>query len=133
MLLVASWDVGELAEVLEISDDILLKHSSYWRNHGVLELSQSQGRFLLTLIEVFDAKKFEEDTDLFEDIATAVSSDAQEEKENKVFETYIIGMLSNFESLTMQRIHNMLTSFTRSTANPCKLSYFVIYEGLHLH
>ncbi|KAF1784190.1 Cullin homology [Phytophthora cactorum] len=90
------WSVEELAAKLEISDDLLLKHVSLWVNHGLV--SFASGR-----------------KDLVE---TAVSSDAQAEEDLKVLETYIVGMLSNFGSLTIQRIHNMLSTFARSGAQP---------------
>lgn len=56
----------------------------------------------------------------------AVSSDAQQEEDLKVLETYIVGMLANFGSLGIQRIHNMLSTFARSGAQPCKL--FFVFE-----
>ncbi|KUF94058.1 hypothetical protein AM588_10004421 [Phytophthora nicotianae] len=44
--------------------------------------------------------------------------DAQAEEDFKVLENYIVGMLSNYGSLTIQRIHNLLSTFARSGAQP---------------
>lgn len=55
-----------------------------------------------------------------DEMETAVSSDAQEAEDLKMLETYIVGMLSNFGSLPIQRIHNMLSTFARSGAQPCE-------------
>ncbi|KAL8002527.1 putative cullin, anaphase-promoting complex subunit 2, cullin domain superfamily [Plasmopara halstedii] len=93
------WKIEELAAQLEISDDLLLKH-----------------------ISLVGSKSYEDtrcDNDLvIEELETAVSSDAQAHEDLKVLEAYIVGMLSNFGSLTIQRIHNMLATFARSGTQP---------------
>ncbi|GLE05048.1 hypothetical protein PINS_up014032 [Pythium insidiosum] len=55
---------------------------------------------------------------LLDDGATAVSSQAQEDEDVRTLETYIVGMLSNFGSLSIQRIHNTLSTFARSGVQP---------------
>ncbi|KAF4042388.1 Anaphase promoting complex (APC) subunit 2 [Phytophthora infestans] len=90
------WSVEELATKLEISADVLLKHVS--------------------LVSFQDTRC--NDDSMVEELETAVSSDAQAEEDFKVLETYIVGMLSNFGSLSIQRIHNMLSTFARSGAQP---------------
>ncbi|ETN05330.1 hypothetical protein, variant [Phytophthora nicotianae INRA-310] len=109
------WSVEELAAKLEISDDLLLKHVSLWVNHGLV--SFGSGRKELVASVSFQDTRCDDDS-MVEDVETAVSSDAQAEEDFKVLENYIVGMLSNYGSLTIQRIHNLLSTFARSGAQP---------------
>ncbi|KAE9041271.1 Anaphase-promoting complex subunit 2 [Phytophthora rubi] len=109
------WGVEELAAKLEVSDDLLLKHVSLWVNHGLI--SFASGRKELVASSSFQDTRCN-DGSMVEELETAVSSDAQAEEDLKVLENYIVGMLSNFGSLTIQRIHNMLSTFARSGAQP---------------
>ncbi|EEY69744.1 anaphase-promoting complex subunit, putative [Phytophthora infestans T30-4] len=109
------WSVEELATKLEISADVLLKHVSLWVNHGLV--SFASGRRELVASVSFQDTRCNDDS-MVEELETAVSSDAQAEEDFKVLETYIVGMLSNFGSLSIQRIHNMLSTFARSGAQP---------------
>lgn len=112
------WDVDELAATLEISDDALLKHVAVWINHGLLTFSAD--RKALVASRVFqDSRDGGSESALMDEPETAVSSDAQEAEDLRLLETYIVGMLSNFGSLPIQRIHNMLSTFARSGAQPC--------------
>lgn len=111
------WDAEELAATLEISDDALLKHVSVWINHGLLAFSPDRRTLLAS--KSFQDSRYDGDGGLMDEMETAVSSDAQEAEELKMLETYIVGMLSNFGSLPIQRIHNMLSTFARSGAQPC--------------
>jgi anaphase-promoting complex subunit 2 len=110
------WEVEALAAKLEISDDLLLKHTSVWINHGLLTFSPD--RKVLIAVTSFQDARYDNDA-LMEEMETAVSSDAQEAEDLQMLETYIVGMLSNFGSLPIQRIHNMLSTFARSGAQPC--------------
>ncbi|KAF1313781.1 Anaphase-promoting complex subunit 2, partial [Globisporangium splendens] len=109
------WEVEALAAKLEISDDLLLKHISVWINHGLLTFTPD--RKVLIAAASFQDARYDNDA-LIEEMETAVSSDAQEAEDLQMLETYIVGMLSNFGSLPIQRIHNMLSTFARSGAQP---------------
>eukprot|EP00644_Phytophthora_capsici_P001479 jgi/Phyca11/526540/estExt2_fgenesh1_pm.C_PHYCAscaffold_100100 len=109
------WSVEELASRLEISDDLLLKHISLWVNHGLI--SFASGRKELVASASYQDTRCDDDS-IIEELETAVSQDAQAEEDLKMLETYIVGMLANFGSLTIQRIHNMLFTFARSGAQP---------------
>ncbi|GAB9464744.1 Anaphase-promoting complex subunit 2 [Globisporangium polare] len=108
------WDVEELAATMESSEDVVLKHVSVWINHGLLTFSPD--RKALVASPAFQDSRY--DGGLMDEMETAVSSDAQEAEDLKMLETYIVGMLSNFGSLPIQRIHNMLSTFARSGAQP---------------
>ncbi|RMX67361.1 hypothetical protein DD238_000810 [Peronospora effusa] len=109
------WTVEELAAKLEISDDVLLKHVSLWVSHGVV--SFASGRKELVASTSFRDAQYNGGS-MVDEAKTAVSSDAQAEEDLKVLQNYIVGMLSNFGSLSIQRIHNMLSTFARSGAQP---------------
>ncbi|KAG7388122.1 Anaphase-promoting complex subunit 2 [Phytophthora pseudosyringae] len=109
------WSIDELAAKLEISDDLLLKHVSLWVNHGLVSFASARKELVASTS--FQDTRCDDDS-MVEELETAVSSDAQAEEDLKVLETYIVGMLSNFGSLTIQRIHNMLSTFARSGAQP---------------
>ncbi|OWZ10966.1 Anaphase-promoting complex subunit [Phytophthora megakarya] len=109
------WNVEELAAKLEISDEVLLKHVSLWVNHGLV--SFASGRKELVASSSFPDTRCDDDS-MMEELETAVSQDALAEEDLKVLESYVVGMLSNFGSLTIQRIHNMLSTFARSGAQP---------------
>lgn len=109
-----------LAGVLEISEEMLLKHSSIWINHGVVSLSPDQQE-LKAASSLQETRRFQSEA-MVDEMETAVSSDAQEAEDLRVLETYIVGMLSNFGSLTIQRIHNMLSTFARGGAHHCTSS-----------
>lgn len=103
---------------MEISEDVVLKHVSVWINHGLLTFSSD--RKALVASPAFQDSRYDGDRGLMDEMETAVSSDAQEAEDLKMLETYIVGMLSNFGSLPIQRIHNMLSTFARSGAQPCE-------------
>lgn len=109
------WSVEELASRLEISDDLLLKHISLWVNHGLIAFASGR-KELIASASYQDTRC--DDASMIEELETAVSQDAQAEEDLKMLETYIVGMLANFGSLTIQRIHNMLFTFARSGAQP---------------
>ncbi|KAG6595925.1 Anaphase-promoting complex subunit 2 [Phytophthora cinnamomi] len=109
------WSVEELAAKLEVADEVLLKHVSLWVNHGLITFAS--GRKELVASSSFQDTRCNDDSRVNE-FETAVSFDAQAEEDLKVLENYIVGMLSNFGSLTIQRIHNMLSTFARSGAQP---------------
>ncbi|KAG7391471.1 Anaphase-promoting complex subunit 2 [Phytophthora boehmeriae] len=109
------WGVEELSAKLEVDDDLLLKHVSLWVNHGLVAFAS--GRKELVASTSFQDTRCDNEP-LADELETAVSSDAQEAEDLKVLETYIVGMLLNFGSLSIQRIHNNLSTFARSGDQP---------------
>ena len=65
-----------------------------------------------------------------EEEGQAVSLAAQEEEEMEVYESYIVGMLTNLGQLPLERIHNMLKMFVSGSdvkynKTPQQLSMFL--------
>ncbi|KAI9916179.1 hypothetical protein PsorP6_016891 [Peronosclerospora sorghi] len=112
----ARWTVEELATKLDVSDELFRKYVSLWVHHGVL--SFTSGRKEVVASTAFLDTQCDGDA-IIQELETAVSLDAQAQEDLKVLETYIVGMLSNFGSLNIQRIHNMLSTFARNGAQPC--------------
>jgi hypothetical protein len=117
-----TWNVEALAAQLEISDDLLLRHATYWLNNSVLALSSDRKE--LVAATLFDDSRLDADgtTAFADEQDTAVSSQAQADEDVHFLESYIVGMLANLGSLSIQHIHNTLSTYARSGVQPCKLS-----------
>ncbi|EQC42222.1 hypothetical protein, variant [Saprolegnia diclina VS20] len=110
-----SWTMSDLADAMELDEAALRRHARFWVHHSVLTLVGA----VLTLQSTTFTPRATSAPAVDEDpIESAVSSDLQLEQEIEVLQSYIIGMLSNFESLPLPRIHTMLTTFARSGPTP---------------
>jgi len=109
-----TWTDKELADATESDVDAIRKRMNYWVNQGVVRLEKSaqdicKYHAVDVLSDDFQAQgsSMEED----EGVEKAVSADAQLAAEMKVYESFVRGMLNNYESLPLERIHNMLKMF----------------------
>ncbi|OCT66856.1 anaphase-promoting complex subunit 2 [Xenopus laevis] len=105
------WTLDELSEVLKVPVVSLKKKMTFWLQHGVLR-EDPPGTF--TVIEEEQKDRAEKvvliDSDEEGDSAMASQAD-QKEEEMQLFWTYIQAMLTNLESLPLERIHTMLKMF----------------------
>ncbi|KAL7488663.1 hypothetical protein ACHAW6_014263 [Cyclotella cf. meneghiniana] len=105
-----SWTVEELSTETELSDEMIKKRMAFWVNQRVVQATRSG----YSLVSAHDAHSDEhgfvehEDDD---DGDHAVSFGAHEEEEMKVYESYIVGMLSNLGRIPLEKIHTMLKTF----------------------
>lgn len=116
-----SWNSKCLAGIVGISDDLLHRKISYWVNKGVLiesEGEETNSRIYTLVDEVIDAynnNKTSGNYDGFlateEEEGSVASVEEQLRKEMTIYEKFIEGMLTNFGSLTLDRIHNSLKMF----------------------
>jgi anaphase-promoting complex subunit 2 len=113
-----AWHAAELAAALRIAPQLLRQKVALWVNAGVLR--EERDRLGDTLYTVADA--FGDDDAAAgagggaapggEDGGGAVASaEEQAAAEMAVYEQYVIGMLTNFDALSAERIHNMLKMF----------------------
>nr|XP_060613214.1 anaphase-promoting complex subunit 2 [Anolis sagrei ordinatus] len=106
-----TWTLEELSEVLKVPAAPLRRKMTLWVQQGVLREDPS-GTF--TVVEEQQKDRAEKvvliDSDEEGDSATASQAD-QKEEELQVFWTYIQAMLTNLESLPLERIHSMLKLF----------------------
>ncbi|MCO5567286.1 hypothetical protein L7F22_020976 [Adiantum nelumboides] len=122
----ASWAATDLASALGVPVATLRRRIMLWVNQGVLleSLGDKPGELYYTIIEnIGDGGSRNgattirsNDTSvplLGEDDgeSTVASMEDQIQQEMNVYESYVLGMLTNFEALPLDRIHNMLKMF----------------------
>ncbi|KAL2734441.1 anaphase-promoting complex subunit 2 isoform X2 [Vespula squamosa] len=104
------WNLEELAQVMHAPATVLKRKITFWVSQGLLkeiyndvfvlqEESSSKNRTLTDIVEEEEAES-----------AMASASD-QREEELQVFWSYIVGMLTNLDSMPLERIHQMLKMF----------------------
>ncbi|XP_053329016.1 anaphase-promoting complex subunit 2 [Spea bombifrons] len=107
----STWTLEELSEVLKVPVTSLRKKMTLWLQQGVLR-EDPPGTF--TVIEEEQKDRSDRvvlvDSDEEGDSAMASQAD-QKEEELQLFWTYIQAMLTNLESLPLERIHSMLKMF----------------------
>ncbi|KAM4664309.1 anaphase-promoting complex subunit 2 [Discoglossus pictus] len=107
----STWTLEELSEVLKVPVTSLRRKMTLWLQQGVLR-EDPPGTF--TVIEEEQKDRTEKvvliDSDEEGDSAMASQAD-QKEEELQLFWTYIQAMLTNLESLPLERIHSMLKMF----------------------
>ncbi|KAL3823960.1 hypothetical protein ACJIZ3_019989 [Penstemon smallii] len=116
-----SWTSKDLAAAVGVPVDILNRRIYFWINKGILaESVQDSGDHKFTLVDVLveDGRTgvnnggCEELLARDEDGESSVASvEDQLRKEMTVYEKFITGMLTNFGSMALDRIHNTLKMF----------------------
>ncbi len=117
------WSLKNIAESLKLSEALAGKYLNFWVNNGILKVvdNQSSGRSsssdtLYTRMtemgseDAVSSSNAGQDDDGGAEAALAAKR-AELEREMNVYESYIVGMLRNFNSLPLDRIHNMLKMF----------------------
>ncbi|XP_017147591.2 anaphase-promoting complex subunit 2-like [Drosophila miranda] len=109
----SEWTIEELSSITKVPASALRRRISFWQNHGLISES-SPGLF--TLLEKETEKSQFEEMSLAEadeeDLESAMASASdQREEELQVFWSYIVGMLTNLDSMPIDRIHQMLKLF----------------------
>jgi anaphase-promoting complex subunit 2 len=116
------WSANDLATALGVSKQTLRRKAVVWINAGVLK-EETGGDdhvggpgYRLTTGADADAAEFEFGAAAADDSSAGgggavASAEDQAAAGMKVYEQYVIGMLTNFPSLPLDRIHNMLKMF----------------------
>jgi len=136
-----TWTAADLSNETGVSVETIRRRIGYWLNQRVLQTcTNSFGEPAYTLASSTmendqisgaagdGAEMMEED----EDDQVMSAKEAQEAEEMKVYESYIVGMLSNLGELSLDRIHNMLKMFVTGSDHkydktPQELSSFLQY------
>ncbi|XP_061459811.1 anaphase-promoting complex subunit 2 [Rhineura floridana] len=106
-----TWTLQELSEVLKVPAASLRRKMTLWLQQGVLR-EEPPGTFMVIEEEQKDRAEKVVLIDSDEEGDSAMASQAdQKEGELQVFWTYIQAMLTNLESLSLERIHSMLKIF----------------------
>ncbi len=105
-----------LAALCEVDDETVRKRMSYWVNQGVVRQRKEHHKEAGTVYSAVDRLAEEHHLETGDEDAAerAVSGEAQLEQEIKVYQDFVKGMLNNYESLPLERIHNMLKMFVSS-------------------
>ncbi|KAG1659260.1 Anaphase-promoting complex subunit 2 [Nymphon striatum] len=116
----SKWTIEELSSVMKTSTSMLRRKISFWQTQGLIK-EESQDTFVLLKEPKLNASGHvflpSEDDDDEAESAMASSHDQREEV-LQVLWSYIVGMLTNLESLPLDRIHNMLKMFASQGPTP---------------
>ncbi|MBN3272417.1 ANC2 protein, partial [Polyodon spathula] len=108
----SSWTLEELGEALEMPASVLRRRMTLWQQQGVLR-EEPAGTFVV--VEKAQCERPEKNVVLLESDEEGESNMAtqSEQKEEKLqmFWAYIQAMLTNLDSMSLERIHNMLKMF----------------------
>jgi anaphase-promoting complex subunit 2 len=110
----SQWTLKELSTETEMSEEMVRKRMGFWINQRVIQANRAGDDLFYSLISVSEASSNDHsfiDHNDDDDQELAVSLGAHEEEAMKVYESYIVGMLSNLGQLPIQRIHSMLKTF----------------------
>ncbi|XP_029015839.1 anaphase-promoting complex subunit 2 [Betta splendens] len=108
-----SWTLEELSMKLGAPKELVHRKVALWQQHGVLR-EEAGGRYYV--VETGSSKEKMErgvmliDSDEERDSNTTTQSEQREEK-LQLFWAYIQAMLTNLDSMTLERIHSMLRMF----------------------
>ncbi|KAL3721483.1 hypothetical protein ACJRO7_033908 [Eucalyptus globulus] len=117
-----SWTSKNLAIAMGVPVDVLNRRISFWISKGIITESvgsDSDDRIFSLLESRADTSRNGGNTECFEEPLagdeegenSVASSEDQLRKEMTVYEKYIVGMLTNFGSMALDRIHNTLKMF----------------------
>lgn len=110
------WHIDELSRKMNVPQTILKKKIVYWQTMGLVKEIKPD---VYELIEPIDGhSSFGPEVTNTEDVCDdeeaeheLYAGNEQREEELQVFWSYILGMLTNLESMTLDRIHRMLNMF----------------------
>jgi len=111
------WQLSALAAAVGVSVEVLKRRISIWVNRGfVHEVSRSGSDVTYEAASALGSGSDGRQAVEEEDGGDAASSAAEQlAAEMRVYEQYVVGMLTNLESLPLSRIHNMLKMFVPAT------------------
>ncbi|KAJ4430988.1 hypothetical protein ANN_19581, partial [Periplaneta americana] len=119
------WTIEELSQLMHVPATVLRRKIAFWQSQGLLR-EVSTDSFLL-VEESATRSKCPVPADMVcedeETESAMASAHDQREEELQVFWSYIVGMLTNLDSMPLERIHQMLKMFASQgpTAVECSL------------
>lgn len=109
----AEWHLEDLSHRIKVPSTVLRKRITFWISHRII--TQPATDFYRLVENANEAGSSRQaalaecDDDESESAMASVSD--QREEELQVFWSYIVGMLTNLDSLPLERIHQMLKMF----------------------
>eukprot|EP00985_Skeletonema_marinoi_P004367 scaffold1910_cov144-Skeletonema_marinoi.AAC.2 len=110
----SQWTLEELSTEAAMSEEMVRKRMGFWVNQRVVHANRVGEDMIYSLVSAGEVNSNDHsfiDHNDDDEQELAVSLGAHEEEEMKVYESYIVGMLSNLGQLPLQRIHTMLKTF----------------------
>ncbi|XP_077483974.1 anaphase promoting complex subunit morula isoform X2 [Amblyomma americanum] len=123
----ARWTLDELSAVTQASATLVRRKLALWQGQGIL-FEESPGVFALGAPgdgaggSGIPPQPLELDDDEEEAPSAMASTQDQKESDLQIYWSYIVGMLTNLESLTLERIHTMLKMFAMQTPSTAELT-----------
>lgn len=119
------WTVDELSQIMVVPATVLRRKIAFWQTQGLLK-EVSTDCFLLVeesgsrskCISISDMVCEDEEAER----SFMASAHDQREEELHVFWSYIVGMLTNLDSLPLDRIHQMLKMFASQSPTSVECS-----------
>ncbi|KAJ6641185.1 Anaphase-promoting complex subunit 2 [Pseudolycoriella hygida] len=105
------WTTEELCKEMKLQSTILHKQIVFWQSRGLIKEVESSV-FVLVEDSSNVIEEMHQGQECDDDDSTSIrSASDQREEELQVFWSYIVGMLTNLDSLPLDRIHQMLKMF----------------------
>lgn len=115
LIFAGSWHIEDLSRKIKVPASVLRKRLAFWQSHGLIRESRTNYYELIEGSENKDGdcemQSHHHDCDDEEHESAMASASDQREEELQVFWSYIVGMLTNLDSLPLERIHQMLKMF----------------------
>lgn len=106
------WKVEELAEVLKCPVATVKTAASQWIGRGLLKEVEGNSLEVVETVEDDMGEGGEHGTEQNDRVGGDDGNESMEEAQSgsdmKVYESFVLGMLTNLDKLTLDRIHNML-------------------------
>ncbi|CAG9565257.1 unnamed protein product [Danaus chrysippus] len=121
------WSLEELHQVMKVPITILRRKITYWQSLGIITEKTTDN---YALVDGSEASKPSGSRNQVQDMicedeeteSVMASAHDQREGELQVFWSYIVGMLTNLDSLPLERIHQMLKMFaSQAPGTECSL------------
>ncbi|XP_063627765.1 anaphase-promoting complex subunit 2 [Cydia splendana] len=121
------WALEELHQVMKVPITVLRRKITYWQSMGFITEKSTD---FYVLVDSSDAKKSQVSANQVQEMiceddeteSVMASAHDQREGELQVFWSYIVGMLTNLDSLPLDRIHQMLKMFaSQAPGTECSL------------
>ncbi|XP_078603825.1 anaphase-promoting complex subunit 2-like isoform X2 [Branchiostoma floridae x Branchiostoma japonicum] len=113
------WTLDELSTAMQVPSSVLRRRITFWQNYGLIR-ENPPGTYVLLEEGADHHGDVMIDSDEETESATASSQEMREE-EMQMFWVYVQGMLTNLDSLPLERIHSMLKMFAMRD-NPIEIS-----------
>ncbi|KAH8024478.1 hypothetical protein HPB51_024680 [Rhipicephalus microplus] len=123
----ARWTLDELSAVTQASSTLVRRKLAFWQGQGIL-WEESPGVFALgshggsSGSGSIPPPPLELDEDEEETPSAMASAQDQKESDFQIYWSYIVGMLTNLESLKLDRIHTMLKMFAMQAPSTAELT-----------